>query len=894
MATPLNILIVEDSADDAEMVLAQLRRDGFAPAWRRVETEPDFLAELKKLPDIILSDYAMPQFSGLRAAELAQASGLDIPFILISGTVGEELAVKAMKQGATDYLLKDRITRLGQAVKHALEQKRLQAQEKVAEAVLRRSREEFKDLFENAPVGFHEVDTEGRLVRINNTELKMLGYTAEELLGQFVWKLAADEELSRRAALAKLGGELSPPEGFERTFRRKDGSTFPVLIKDRLLKREDGVIVGMRAAIQDITERKRAEAALEYERYLWQTMLDNSPDHIYFKDTQSRFIKSSKAQARQFGVGSPDQLVGKTDFDFFTEAHARPAFEDEQEIIRTGWPIIAKEEREVWQDGRVTWASTTKMPMRDADGNIIGIMGISRDITERKQVENELRWRTAFFEAQVHSAPDGILVVNSQNKILLQNQRLLELFQVPPEIAGNPGDNQLLQHAARQMKHPEEYLARVEHLYAHRDEVGHDEIELADGTILDRYSSPVRDKRGKYYGRIWLFRDITAHRKLEAQFLQAQKMESIGQLAGGIAHDFNNILSAIVGYIYLAHAAAADRPDILAYLEHISKASDRATGLVAQILTFSRQSKTEREPLQLNPIILEALKLLRASVPATINIQANLVETPTVLANATSIHQVIMNLGTNAWHAMHDQPGTLKIELQVLEADEAFVATQHFQPGRYVQLSVSDTGCGMDRATVKRIFDPFFTTKPVGEGTGLGLAVVHGIMKSHDGGISVYSEPGKGTVFHLYFPVMKTQAVVPEKAVSPIPLGQGEHILLVDDEESLTSLGKKMLEGLGYNVTMKTSAIEALAAVREKPDAFNLVITDLSMPAMDGLNLGVEMLQIRPGLPIILMTGYSGSLNVEKVRALGFRELLEKPSTVRTMAETVHRTLHPD
>ncbi len=182
----------------------------------------------------------------------------------------------------------------------------------------------------------------------------------------------------------------------------------------------------------------------------------------------------------------------------------------------------------------------------------------------------------------------------------------------------------------------------------------------------------------------------------------------------------------------------------------------------------------------------------------------------------------------------------------------------------------------------------------MGEGTGLGLAVVHGIMKSHDGGISVDSEPGKGTVFHLYFPVLKTQAVVPEKAVTPIPRGQGEHILLVDDEESLTNLGKRVLEGLGYTMTIKTSAIEALAAFREKPDAFNLVITDLAMPAMDGLNLGVEMLQIRPSLPIILMTGYSSSLNVEKVRALGFRELLEKPSTAPIMAETVHRALHPD
>jgi CheY-like chemotaxis protein len=241
---------------------------------------------------------------------------------------------------------------------------------------------------------------------------------------------------------------------------------------------------------------------------------------------------------------------------------------------------------------------------------------------------------------------------------------------------------------------------------------------------------------------------------------------------------------------------------------------------------------------------------------------------------------------------MRHQPGVLKVEMSVVEVDADFAKTHpDLHPGPHVRLSVCDTGCGMDRATVKRIFDPFFTTKGVGEGTGLGLAVVHGIMKTHDGGISLYSQPGEGTTFHLYFPVLATEAVPQEIKASPIPRGRGERILFVDDEEFLAALGKNMLERLDYSVTMMTSPLEALVAVREQPERFDLVITDLTMPIMDGLNLGRQLLEIQPHLAIILTTGYSGILTTEKVRELGFQDLLTKPGSARTLGEAVHRAL---
>jgi len=286
--------------------------------------------------------------------------------------------------------------------------------------------------------------------------------------------------------------------------------------------------------------------------------------------------------------------------------------------------------------------------------------------------------------------------------------------------------------------------------------------------------------------------------------------------------------------------------------------------------------------------------LLRASVPATIRIQTELTETPTVMANATAVHQLIMNLGANAWHAMRGQNGVLKVEMMVMDADVDFVKTHpDLHPGRYVLLSVSDSGTGMDRATLGHIFEPFFTTKAAGDGTGLGLAVVHGIMKSHQGAISVYSQPGKGTIFQLYFPVFETAAKTGEIEIKPIPRGSGQQILFVDDEAALASLGKKILERLGYQVTMKTSVQEAIELVRAQPALFDLVITDLTMPGMDGVKFGGELLQIRPGLPVIITTGYSSVMTTGNARQLGFAGFLSKPSTARTLGEIVYRVLRP-
>ena len=392
---------------------------------------------------------------------------------------------------------------------------------------------------------------------------------------------------------------------------------------------------------------------------------------------------------------------------------------------------------------------------------------------------------------------------------------------------------------------------------------------------------------------IAVLQDITARKRLESQFQQAQKMEAIGTLAGGIAHDFNNVLAAIVGYTDLARMASQDNAEALEYLQAVAEGSGRATELVRQILAFSRRQEPQRATIKLWPIVEEALKLLRATIPATIRFETSIDRTgPMILADPTQVHQVIMNLATNAAHAMKDQVGRLGVTLENVRVD-AGLAERHpgLKVGSYQRLGISDTGPGMDQATLGRIFEPFFTTKAPGEGTGLGLAVVHGIMQSHDGLAAVYSQPGEGTQFHLYFPSYAAEIVEEENATTETPRGRGQRILFVDDEEALAQMGRKILERLGYAVDALTSAAEAVAAVRLEPMTYDLVVTDLTMPGMTGTDLAKRLLGIRPDLPIVLTTGFSATLTGERVRAMGIREILMKPLSIHGLGEAVNRIL---
>ena len=388
-----------------------------------------------------------------------------------------------------------------------------------------------------------------------------------------------------------------------------------------------------------------------------------------------------------------------------------------------------------------------------------------------------------------------------------------------------------------------------------------------------------------------LEKELVKRKETEAQLIQAQKMEAIGTLAGGIAHDFNNILSSIMGYTELALYEIEDETELQDYLQEVLVAGGRARDLVQQILTFSRRTEKVMKPVQIEPILKEVLKLLRASLPATIEMKQNISNNSVVLADLTQIHQLIMNLCTNAAQAMEKEGGTLEVSLGEEQLEKGFT-DQHtdIKPGAYMKLSFSDTGCGMTPDVMDRIFDPFFTTKEKGKGTGIGLSAVHGIVKSHGGAISVSSEPGKGSIFNAFLPLIEKE-VAEENSGDKRILTGNESLLFVDDEQALVNMGKLMLEHLGYKVDACTDSLEALEKFKAQPDKFDLAICDMTMPKMTGTDLAVKLREIRSDLPIILCTGYNANISELNAKKMGINAFVLKPIAMDKLGKLIRTVI---
>ncbi len=407
------------------------------------------------------------------------------------------------------------------------------------------------------------------------------------------------------------------------------------------------------------------------------------------------------------------------------------------------------------------------------------------------------------------------------------------------------------------------------------------------------------DDKDKILGLQGIARDVTeynqtraAKEKLEAQLLQAQKMEAIGTLAGGIAHDFNNILGAILGYAQLAEMVIPEDNKAKGHIKQILSASERAKGLVGQILAFSRQSSPKQIPVDIGVIVKEASKLLRASLPANIDINLNISPNLcSVMADQTQIYQVLMNLCTNALHAMDKDGGVLNLALVPIQINAEEAAAFHdLKAGNFLKLTVTDTGHGMDTVTAARIFDPYFTTKDANEGTGLGLAMVHGIVKDHGGMIKVYSEKGSGTAFQIFFPCLDEKSTVVEGQTKALSTGS-ERILFLDDDKILVDIGEQMLQKLGYKVDSRTSPFEALEVFRANPDKYDILITDMTMPQMSGDTFAQAVLKIRSDVPIILCTGFSNLISPEKAKESGIRGFLMKPLTMSDLSKNIRKVL---
>jgi PAS domain S-box-containing protein len=409
---------------------------------------------------------------------------------------------------------------------------------------------------------------------------------------------------------------------------------------------------------------------------------------------------------------------------------------------------------------------------------------------------------------------------------------------------------------------------------------------------LDVTFAPIRSESGAVINYLAVERDVTQEVRLEQHLRQMQKAEALGTLAGGIAHDFNNILNPIFINTELVLLDAPEASPMRPPLQLVLEAAERGKGLVKQIITFSRQKEHEAKPLKAEPLVKEALKFLRASLPSTVEIREKIErETKFILGDPTQVYQVVMNLCSNAAYAMREQGGMLEVSLAEVEVDED-MARLHpdLNPGPYLRLTVSDTGVGMTKEVLERAFDPFFTTKKPGEGSGMGLSVVHGIVRNAQGAITAYSEVGKGSTFNVFFPGVEAEESSVKVFPEPVATGR-ERVLLVDDEEVQVQSVRNMLERLGYTVVARTDSAEALSLFRKDPRAFDLVITDQTMPQLTGARLAEELLRIRPDLPVVLCTGFSEMVDSDAAKALGIRQFLMKPFSLRDMGETIRRAL---
>jgi len=817
-------------------------------------------------------------------------------------------------------------------------------------------------------------------------------------------KPAIKEALDRAAA---RGG---PYEIEHRIVRPDNGEVRFIKALGSVTRDAGGKVVKLTGAAIDITDARNAEESIKERENRVRTLLHILPDLIWFKDPEGIYLSCNSRFERFFGAAEKD-IVGKSDYDFIDRELADSFRAHDRAAIQAGKPCINEEEIVFGDDGHREILETIKTPVYTTDGELAGVLGIGRDITERKKTEEALRESEAKFRLTFDSSPDAININRLEDGLYVDiNEGFIQLTgYTRADVAGrtsleldvwhDAADRQTL---VRRLKRDgfcdnlearfkrkdgtlttalmsarliqlngephiisitrdisdrkqaeaerERLLLAIEQAtelivitdasgtikyvnpafeattgYPCSDVIGqnprllksgrHDrafykelwETILAGnhwtGRLVNRrrdgslYTaecsiSPIKNRRGEVVSFVWISRDITGELELEKRIAQAQKMEAVGALAGGIAHDFNNLLFPIIGLSEMVMEDTAPESLLHENAEEIFKAALRAGDLVKQILSFSRQADRERTPLRIQQILKEVLKLTRATIPANIVITHDLQnDCGLVMADPTQVHQIAMNLITNAYHAVEETGGRIEVRLTETEQDGSDIGRALLAPGRYARMTIADTGHGIAAENLPRIFEPYFTTKGQDKGTGLGLSVVYGIVKEHGGDVQVTTEVGKGTIFDVFLPLMKKEPLPDEHASATSVAPGAERILLVDDEAAIVRLEKQMLERLGYRVTARTSSIEALEAFRNAPDAFDAVVSDMAMPNMAGDQLAREIIAVRPDIPILLCTGFSERLDSSTAETIGIAGILLKPVSKSDMADALRKAL---
>lgn len=709
----------------------------------------------------------------------------------------------------------------------------------------------------------------GKILQCNSAMTRFLKRPYNEIIGRSSCELLhGSSEPVKRCPLVRM-------------YETRRSETKDFQIGDRWLNikvdpliNNDGYLVGAVHIISDITEQRKANRALQESENKFRLAFANAQDAIVWIDVESGVITNCNKAAEELFGKRRKEIVGQ----HHTTLYPADKAEHYHSLLgESGKELNRNIEAEILTTRGQTRTVTIAVSTMMVDGKEI-VQGIIRDITESKRAIEEIK-NLAKFPSE---DPNPVLRIAQDCKILYANDAaspVLKTWQIQ--------EGQLL---------PDLWCKRIEEVYGSGSSATY-ELKCNDGHMFFITLQPIV---GSGYVNAYGL-DITQRKKaekekmeLELQLSQKQKMDAIGTLAGGIAHDFNNILAAMQGYLELSLDDLPEDSAVRDHLEQILSCTNRATKLVKQILTFSRkdQQEQEKEPVQISSIVKEVLGMLRSSLPATIKICRKIqADSSMVLADSTQIHQVLVNLCTNASHAMRETGGLLEVSLKDVNLEsETRIGDEHLVPGPYVKLSVSDSGCGMEKKVLERIFEPFFTTKKVNEGTGLGLSVVHGIIKSHNGAITVNSKPGKGTTFDIFLPKIESGEIQEPQSSEPTNK-EKEVILIVDDEEVMVDVTRQRLERLGFDVVAKTSSIDALEAFQEEPDKFDLVITDQVMPNMTGTQLARELISIRPDISVILCSGFPENVCPDELESIGIKEFILKPISKQEIAEIIRKVL---
>jgi PAS domain S-box-containing protein len=775
MPEPLRLLMAEDSPDDAALLEAALRGGGFEPATHRVTTETAFRAALTDPGwDVVLLDYSLPEFSASRGLAILRETASTVPALVVSGTVGEDELVAAVRAGAADYIQKQNLARLVPAVRrerHEAEARRqreraLRERRESEERLLQRlrsSEEHLRTLLDASVSAIVSVDERGEVTYWNRRAAELFGWPAEEAVGRPVADLIVPPALREgyRAALRRhleTGDRGLVNRRTEMTARRQDGSEVPVEVT---LAEVPGR--AFTAFIDDIRDRKQAEAALRRSEEHFRSLIENASDMIVVADTTRGITYLSPSVERVLGYLAEERL-GRSPLEL---VHPDDQLKVQRLFDDTARPVAIME--------------PLRVRLRHRDGS----------------------WRTmeAVARRQAQEGVVGGVVVNA--------------------------------------------------------------------------------------------RDITEREHLEAQLLQAQKIEAVGRLAGGIAHDFNNLVTAILGYADLALRRVPAHDPLRRNVEEITRAAERAAALTQQLLAFSRKQVLQPRVLDVREVLEGAQRLLRRLIGEDIELSIRAERgVGRVRVDPVQLEQVLLNLAINARDAM-PQGGRLVLEAQDVDLDEAY-ARDHLggRAGRFVMLAVSDTGHGMNRETQARIFEPFFTTKEVGKGTGLGLSTVYGIVKQSGGYIWVYSEPGRGSTFKVYLPrIAETEAEALEPEPPALPARGSETVLLVEDEDSVRQLVQELLESVGYEVLTAARPAEALRLAADYVGPLHLLVTDVVMPEMDGPELAQRLRGLRPDVRVLYLSGYSPGIVADHGVLEHGGTFLQKPFSAEALEVKVRETL---